>query len=108
MVTQSRPSDDAWLDELEARPAHPRLHGVLHGPLAGPLRMGRRGHAFAQTTPGKLIVVMVLLTAMLLAAGLSMSQSMSSRNQSLDTVREATEPMSAAAHLLSTLSLIHI
>lgn len=102
MVTQSRPSDDAWLDELEARPAHPRLHGVLHGPLAGPLRMGRRGHAFAQTTPGKIIVVMVLLTAMLLAAGLSMSQSMSSRNQALDTVREATEPMSAAAHLLST------
>ena len=102
MVTQSRPSDDAWLDELEARPAHPRLHGVLHGPLAGPLRMGRRGRAFAQTTPGKIIVVMVLLTALLLAAGLSMSQSMSSRNQALDTVREATEPMSAAAHLLST------
>ena len=101
MVTQPV-SDDAWLDELEARPAHPRLHGVIHGPLAGPLRMGRRSRAFAQTTPGKIIVVMVLLTTMLLAAGLSMSQSMAGRNQALDTVREATEPMSAAAHLLST------
>lgn len=102
MVTQSIASDDAWLDELEARPQHPRLHGVIHGPLAGPLRLGRRSKAFAQTTPGRIIVVMVLLTGMLLAAGLSMSQSMAGRNQSLDTVREATEPMSAAAHLLST------
>ena len=105
MVTQPV-SDDAWLDELETRPAHPRLHGVIHGPLAGPLRLGRRSKAFARTTPGKIIVVMVLLTASLLAAGLSMSQSMAGRNQALDTVREATEPMSAAAHLLST-SLLH-
>lgn len=101
MVTQPV-SDDAWLDELETRTAHPRLHGVIHGPLAGPLRMGRRGKAFAQTTPGKIIVMMVLLTAMLLGAGLAMSQSMAGRNQALDTVRDATEPMSAAAHLLST------
>lgn len=102
LAPENRASDDAWLDELEARPSHPRLHGVIHGPLAGPLRMGRRGRAFAQTTPGRILVVMVLLTAMLLAAGLSMSQSMASRNKALDTVGEATEPMSAAAHLLST------
>ena len=101
MVTQPV-SDDAWLDELETRTAHPRLHSVLRGPLAEPLRMGRRGKAFVQTTPGKIIVVMVLLTSMLLGAGLAMSQSMAGRNQALDTVRDATEPMSAAAHLLST------
>lgn len=92
-------SADAWLDELEPRRERARF---LQGRLVRPMAMGRRGKAFLQTTPGKLIVMMVVLTTSMLAAGLSMSQSMSLRNQSLDTVLNATEPMSAAAHVLST------
>lgn len=95
-------SEDAWLDELEPRQRRARLSDRLQGRLGRPLHMGRRGKAFLETTPGKLIAMMVVLTTSLIAAGMSMSQSMSVRNQSLDTVLNATEPMSAAAHLLST------
>ena len=95
-------SEDAWLDELEPRQHRARLSDRLQGRLARPVHMGRRGKAFLETTPGRLIAMMVVLTMSLIAAGMSMSQSMSMRNQSLDTVLNATEPMSAAAHLLST------
>lgn len=84
----SKPSDDEWLDELDARPTERAI--------------GRRSKAFVETTPGQIITMMLVLTIMLLAAGMSMSQSMSQRNQALDTVLNAAEPMSASAHLLST------
>lgn len=111
-------SDDAWLDELEqgrqpARgvPSESKLRtsrvgravsGPLRGPLREPLRVGRQSTEFLRTTPGKIICMMVALTVLLLASGLAMSQSMAQRNRSLETVMDATEPMSAAAHLLTT------
>ena len=97
LETSPESSEDSWLDELESPPRR-SLHSVLHG--RRPVRASSRS-VFIHTTPGQIIAVMVVLTVMLLAAGLSMSQSMYNRNHALDTVREATEPMSASAHLLS-------
>lgn len=94
--------DDAWLDELAAAPRDGALTRVVRGPLRVPARMRRRGKAFAATTPGQIVAMMLVLTIMLLAAGFSMSQSMSQRNRALETVLDAAEPMSASAHLLST------
>lgn len=95
-------SDDAWLDELEQKPEKRSISRAVKGPLAGPIRVGKRGKAFAETTPGQIIAMMLTLTILLLAAGLSMSQSMSQRNNSLETVLDATEPMAASAHLLTS------
>lgn len=103
-------SDDAWLDELErgrqpARgvPSESKLRsGRVSRAVREPLRVGRQGAEFLRTTPGKIICMMVALTILLLASGLAMSQSMAQRNRSLETVMDATEPMSADAHLLTT------
>lgn len=95
-------SDDAWLDELERVPTRRTLGAIVRDYATGPARMARRGASFLATTPGKLIAMMLVLTLALLAAGAAMSSSMSKRQDSLDTLVTATEPMSNSAHLLFT------
>ena len=95
-------SDDAWLDELERAPTRRTFRMVIRDYATGPARLARRGASFVATTPGKLVVIMLVLTFALLAAGMAMSSSMSKRQDSLDTLVTATEPMSNSAHLLFT------
>ena len=95
-------SDDAWLDELERVPTRRTFGAIVRDYATGPARMARRGASFLATTPGKLIAMMLVLTLALLAAGAAMSSSMSKRQDSLDTLVTATEPMSNSAHLLFT------
>lgn len=95
-------ADDAWLDELERTPTRRTFGMVVRDYATGPARLVRRSASFLATTPGKLIAMMIVLTLALLAAGLAMSNSMAKRQDSLDTLVTATEPMSNSAHLLFT------
>ena len=94
--------DDAWLDELERTPTRRTFRMVMRDYVTGPARLVRRGASFVATTPGKLVAMMLVLTLALLAAGMAMSSSMAKRQDSLDTLVTATEPMSNSAHLLFT------
>ncbi|MEX3504629.1 hypothetical protein [Corynebacterium sp. LK2510] len=95
-------SDDAWLDELEDRPENRGPRSFIAETFTGPLRWVRRFIDFAETTPGKIIAMMTVLTLALFAAGWAMSQSMAQRQDSLNMLIESTEPMSNSAHLLYT------
>lgn len=97
--------DDEWLDALEGSPTHRTPRQVLQDTFHRPARFVRRAGAFANTTPGQIVTMMLVLTIALIAAGFSMSQSMASRQRSLDTLVNTTEPMANSAHqLYSSLS----
>lgn len=94
--------DDAWVDELEAQPESRSARVVMAETFTGPLRWVRRVIDFLTTTPGRIVIIMVVLTAALLAAGVSMSQSLAQRQDSMDVLVNSTEPMSNSAHVLVT------
>ncbi|AWB84699.1 hypothetical protein [Corynebacterium liangguodongii] len=94
--------DDAWVDQLEFLPESRSRRVRVTETFTGPLRWVRRVILFALTTPGKIIAMMVVLTLALVAAGVSMSQSMASRQESMDVLVNSTEPMSNSAHQLIT------
>lgn len=99
--TETAGGDD-WLDSLEERPENRGARSFVADTFTGPLRWVRRVIDFAGTTPGRIIAMMVVLTLALVAAGWAMSYSMSQRQQSLNSVVNATEPMSNSAHVLYT------
>lgn len=97
--------DDEWLDTLEGPPERRTARQVLQDTFTRPARFLRRAGAFASTTPGQIVAMMLVLTVALIAAGFSMSQSMASRQRALDTLVSTTEPMANSAHqLYSSLS----
>ncbi|WP_066523976.1 hypothetical protein [Corynebacterium bouchesdurhonense] len=97
--------DDEWLDTLEGPPERRTARQMVHDTFARPGRFIRRAGAFASTTPGQIVAMMLVLTVALIAAGFSMSQSMASRQRALDTLVSTTEPMANSAHqLYSSLS----
>lgn len=66
----------------------------------------RRLGSFLYTSPGRLTAVAVLLIVAILAAGLSMSQTTTDRQQRLAQLSATTEPLShAAQNLYSSLSI---
>lgn len=84
-------ADDDWLERAE---------GGSRQTLTEPARYVRGAAGSLTTTPGKIVAMMVVLTLALLAAGISMSQSMAARQRALDTLITSTEPMAASAHAL--------
>lgn len=97
--------DDEWLDTVEGPPASRTPQQVLRYTFHRPARFIQRTSAFASTTPGQIVAMMLVLTTALLAAGFAMSQSMASRQRALDTLVSTTEPMANSAHqLYSSLS----
>lgn len=96
------PLDDAWVDELEALPENRSTRVLMAETFTGPLRWVRRVFDFLTTTPGQIVTMMLVLTLALIAAGVSMSQTMAARQQSMDVLVNSTEPMSNAAHTLIT------
>lgn len=97
--------DDEWLDALEGPPERRTARQMVQDTFTRPARFLRRAGAFASTTPGRIVAMMLVLTVALIAAGFSMSQSMASRQRALDTLVSTTEPMANSAHqLYSSLS----
>lgn len=92
--------DDDWLDTLEGPPTRRSARQVLQDTFTRPARFVRRAGAFASTTPGQIVAMMLVLTVALIAAGFAMSQSMASRQRALDTLVSTTEPMANSAHQL--------
>lgn len=84
-------ADDEWLERAE---------GGSRQTLSEPAQYVRRAAGSLTTTPGKIVAMMVVLTLALLAAGISMSQSMAARQRALDTLITSTEPMAASANAL--------
>lgn len=84
-------ADDEWLERAE---------GGSRQTLPEPAQYVRRAAGSLTTTPGKIVAMMVVLTLALLAAGISMSQSMAARQRALDTLITSTEPMAASANAL--------
>lgn len=68
--------------------------------FSGSTQIITRVFGFFGTTPGKMVVGMIVLTAALLAAGLSMANSVSNRQSELNHLLTSTEPMSNSAHKL--------
>ncbi|QPK83050.1 hypothetical protein G7Y29_09435 [Corynebacterium qintianiae] len=101
-VIDSPALDDAWVDEIEALPENRSARVRMAETFTGPLRWVRRVFDFLTTTPGQIVTVMLILTLALVAAGVSMSQSMAARQQSMDVLVNSTEPMSNSAHTLIT------
>lgn len=101
-VIDDAPLDDSWVDRLEAQPENRSARVRMAETFTGPLRWVRRVFDFITTTPGQILGMMLVLTLALLAAGVSMSQTMASRQQSMDVLVNSTEPMSNSAHTLVT------
>lgn len=99
---------DSWLDQLDSDES---AQGASVGPawfaglVEGPVRRARLIFAFLMTTPGVMIAITTLLSVAIFAAGYSMSQSSAQRQDSLDVLLSATEPLSYTTHnLYSNLS----
>ena len=95
---------DHWLDEVTSDEEHRRRGAMARvmDTFSVPYLWFRRIFAFLATTPGKLVGITVVLSLAIFAAGWSMSQSSSDRQNSLDVLLTSTEPMSYAAHNLYT------
>ena len=101
-VIDDAPLDDAFVDELEALPENRSARVKMAETFTGPLRWVRRVIDFITTTPGQLLSMMLVLTLALIAAGVSMSQTMAARQEAMDVLVNSTEPMSNSAHTLIT------
>ncbi|WP_394281925.1 hypothetical protein [Corynebacterium sp.] len=94
--------EDAWLDRIHDRPQRKSWKDRLGESFTVPAHWARRTWSFMSTTPGTMVAITVLLTLALFAAGTAMSQSSATRQNSLDTLVNATEPMSHSTHVLYT------
>ncbi|GAB3073475.1 hypothetical protein GCM10027157_01700 [Corynebacterium aquatimens] len=92
------PSEDAWLDVVERAPQRRGARARLRKSLGGTTELAVRTWDYLTTTVGRLTVMMVLLTALLLSAGVGTYQSGIKREENLAAVLSDTEPMSTAAH----------
>lgn len=92
--------EDAWLDSLEKAPKRHGWREGLRRSVGGTTRWFGDLWDFLTTTVGRILVMMLVLTALLFAAGYSMYQAGSQREANLARVVTNTEPMSNAAHTL--------
>lgn len=98
-------NEDAWLDQLEEAPKRTGFSGLkdrVYDRLGGTSRYAVEAWGFMTTSIGRLLLMMLALTLILVGAGYSMSQSSANRESALDTLLTATEPMSNSAHTLYT------
>ena len=95
-------AQDHWLDEAETTdaPGMSFIRRFFRSSFSGSTQIITRVFGFFGTTPGKMVVGMIVLTASLLAAGLSMANSVSNRQTELNHLLTSTEPMSNSAHKL--------
>ena len=95
-------AQDHWLDEAETTdaPGMSFIRRFFRSSFSGSTQIITRVFGFFGTTPGKIVVGMIVLTAALLAAGLSMANSVSNRQTELNHLLTSTEPMSNSAHKL--------
>lgn len=95
-------AQDHWLDEAETTdaPGMSFIRRFFRSSFSGSTQIITRVFGFFGTTPGKIVVGMIVLTAALLAAGLSMANSVSNRQSELNHLLTSTEPMSNSAHKL--------
>lgn len=95
-------AQDHWLDEAETTdaPGMSFIRRFFRSSFSGSTQVITRVFGFFTTTPGKMVVGMIVLTAALLAAGLSMANSVSNRQSELNHLLTSTEPMSNSAHKL--------
>ncbi|MDK8500529.1 hypothetical protein QP933_06180 [Corynebacterium pseudodiphtheriticum] len=101
-------AQDHWLDEAKTTdaPGMSFLRRFFRSSFSGSTQIISRIFGFFGTTPGKMAVGMIVLTAALLAAGLSMANSVANRQTELNHLLTSTEPMSNSAHnLYMSLSL---
>ena len=95
-------AQDHWLDEAETTdaPGMSFIRRFFRSSFSGSTQIINRVFGFFGTTPGKMVVGMIVLTAALLAAGLSMANSVSNRQSELNHLLTSNEPMSNSAHKL--------
>lgn len=95
---------DLRVDALEIGPRNRRLTRFLGERLydkLGPSAMYvRRSASFLITSPGRLTIVALILIVAILAAGLSMWQTTSQRQQQLTRISQLSEPMANASQNL--------
>ncbi len=86
-VELAHPSTEPLASRSPATPAHPRW-------------------AFLWTTPGRILTIGVVLSALVIACAFATSRTVDDRQQALTTVLNHTEPLSfAAGQLYTTLSV---
>lgn len=103
---QDQRDADERLDDLELGTGTTTFGSIVGERIAPALELPRRTLSFLLTSPGRLTLAAVLLIVAILAAGLSMSQSASNRQQQLATVSSASEPQAnAAQNLYSALTI---
>ncbi|MHC9558304.1 phenol hydroxylase [Corynebacterium diphtheriae] len=94
--------NDQWLD-VQSRS---RLSAFWHDSVTYPIMWSKKLLRFLATTPGKMTTLVVVLSVVLLSAGLSMAQSSAQRHADLNTLIGHTEPVANIAQdLYSSLSL---
>ncbi|MDU0479019.1 hypothetical protein QVA66_07180 [Staphylococcus chromogenes] len=101
-------NDDFWLDAHEdpAISTSSPMGSVFRDSYQLPALWYRRTALFFSTTIGQMTLITFVLTVAILAAGISMAQSTQQRQDSLGTLMNNTEPMSAAAQdIFTSLSL---
>ena len=97
--------EDAWLDQLEETPRQKGLRGMrtrLAEYMGGTGRWVGDAWGFVSSTVGKLLLMLLVLTLFMFAGAWAASQSSSNRESGLQTLLNATEPMSNSAHTLYT------
>lgn len=95
---------DLRVDALEIGPRNRRLTRFLGDRLYDKLGPSatyvRRSVSFLMTSPGRLTIVALILIVAILAAGLSMWQTTSQRQQQLTRISQLSEPMANASQNL--------
>lgn len=95
---------DLRVDALEIGPRNRRLTRFLgerlYDKLGPSATYVRRSASFLMTSPGRLTIVALILIVAILAAGLSMWQTTSQRQQQLTRISQLSEPMANASQNL--------
>lgn len=97
-------AEDNWMDRISERRQARRnfwqelWHDSITMPVEWALRFGR----FLRTTPGRMTLMVVVVSVAVIAAGISMSQTSAQRRADLETLMNNTEPVSFTAHRLYT------
>ena len=97
--------EDAWLESLEEAPQRTGIKGLkdlFADSLGGTSRLLGDVWGFLTTSVGRLLALMLALTLVLLSAGYALSHTAANRESALETMLDATEPMSNSAQTLYT------
>lgn len=108
--SKARPDDlveheDAWLNQLEETPRQKGLRGIktrLAEYMGGTGRWVGDAWGFVSSTVGKLLLMLLAVTLFMVAGAWAASQASANRESGLQTLLNATEPMSNSAHTLFT------